>query len=61
MDRGARQATVHGIAESGMTEQLTHTNIFLLTEFLSQHRLNTYYVPDSVLGTQQTVVNCPCL
>ena len=27
MDRGAWQATVHGIAESGSTEQLTHTHI----------------------------------
>ena len=25
MDRGAWQATVHGIAESDMSEQLTHT------------------------------------
>ena len=25
MDKGAWQATVHGIAESGMTDQVTHT------------------------------------
>ena len=26
MDKGARWATVHGVAESDMTEQLTHTH-----------------------------------
>ena len=26
MDRGAWEATIHGVAESGMTEQLTHTH-----------------------------------
>ena len=28
-DRGARQATVHGVAESDTTERLTHTEEFL--------------------------------
>ena len=30
MDRGAWRATVHGFAESGMTEQLTITHNFTL-------------------------------
>ena len=30
MDRGTRWATVHGVTESDMTEQLTHTQLFLV-------------------------------
>ena len=31
MDRGAWWATVHGVTESDMTEQLTHTILILIT------------------------------
>ena len=32
MDRGTWQATVHVVAESDMTEQLTHTHVHTLRE-----------------------------
>ena len=32
MDRGTWQATVHGVTESDMTEQLTHTHKLLLSD-----------------------------
>ena len=35
MDRGAWQSTVHGVEESDMTEQLTHTHIQLLYSVVS--------------------------
>ena len=30
MDRGAWWATVHGVAKLDMTEQLTHTMVFII-------------------------------
>ena len=42
MDRGVWQATVHGFAESDMTEQLTLTHNEVIKIFFSIQEIYTY-------------------
>ena len=49
MDRVVWQATVHGIAESDMTEHLTHTHTHPHS-FLGKHRISEHFFYDLVFN-----------